>query len=125
MSWRKEKQKMSSPPVGNEKPLIMVVEDSPTQAQMLCFYLEERGFSCVIAGNGKEAIKLLRAEQSDSIIPALIIADVVMPEMDGFEFSQQIKANPKLERIPIILLTALTDSSDVIRGLECGADNFV
>src|SRR5262249_48113032 len=113
-------EEMPSSPGRNKKPLIMVVEDSPTQAQMLCLYLEEKGFSCLIAGNGKEALKQLRTVQPD-----LIVADVLMPEVNGFELAEQIKANAKLQQIPIILLTALADSSDVIRGFECGADNFV
>ena len=111
---------MLTPPSGEAERLILVVEDSPTQAQMLCYHLEEAGFACLIAANGKQALELLQTQK-----PLLIVADVVMPEIDGFEMSRQIKADAALKHIPIILITALADSTDVIRGLECGADNFI
>lgn len=103
-----------------EKQNILVVEDSPTQAQKLCFFLEDNGYSCQMASNGINAL-----EKMESIEPALIIADVIMPEMDGFELARRVKTNPHWAEIPIILVTALTESSDVVRGLECGADNFI
>jgi signal transduction histidine kinase/ActR/RegA family two-component response regulator len=117
---KKETETMLNALIGEAERLILVVEDSPTQAQMLCFHLEEAGFSCLLAENGKQALELLKTQK-----PLLIVADVVMPEMDGFEMSRQIKADEQLKQIPIILTTALADSSDVIRGLECGADNFL
>jgi signal transduction histidine kinase/DNA-binding response OmpR family regulator len=111
---------MAGPATAEERRMILVVEDSPTQAQKLCFFLEDNGFSCQIATNG-----LLALEQMEMIEPALIIVDVMMPEMNGFEFARRVKTNPRWARIPIILVTALMESSDVIRGLECGADNFI
>jgi signal transduction histidine kinase/HPt (histidine-containing phosphotransfer) domain-containing protein len=99
---------------------ILIVEDSPTQAAMLRYLLEEEGYAVASASNGVEALA-----QSRSRKPALVISDVVMPEMDGFTLCREIKASPDLEAIPVILVTTLADPRDVIRGLECGADFFL
>lgn len=102
-----------------EKP-ILIVEDSLTQAEALRHTLQESGYNCVIARDGKEALDVVRQQA-----PALIISDIVMPEMDGYAFCKAVKSDHGLKTVPVILLTALTDSTDIIRGLECGADNFV
>ncbi len=99
---------------------ILIAEDSPTQAQKLRSLLEERGYAVVAAPDGKQALALARRRK-----PTLVISDVVMPEMDGYEFCRQVKADPKLGDIPVILVTTLSDPQDVIRGLECRADNFI
>ena len=99
---------------------ILIVEDSPTQAQRLRHILEQQGYEVGVAGNGRLAL-----EMAPQFQPALIISDVIMPEMDGYELSRRIKANSDLRDIPIILVTTMSDPEDVIRGLECGADNFV
>lgn len=99
---------------------ILIAEDSPTQARRLQHILESQGYNVTLATNGAEA--LAAAAQK---APDLIISDVVMPEMDGYELCQRLKANPQLAEIPVILVTSLSDPQDVIRGLECGADNFI
>lgn len=99
---------------------VLVVEDSPTQAQRLRHILEQEGYEVGVADNGRAAL-----EMAPQFRPALIISDVVMPEMDGYELSRRIKADSDLHDIPVILVTTLSDPQDVIRGLECGADNFV
>ena len=99
---------------------ILIVEDSPTQAEELQYNLEKNGYQAVVAHNGREALDMLCAKK-----PILVISDIVMPEMDGFELCRRIKENDALKEIPIILLTALSDPEDVLRGLECGADNFI
>jgi two-component system sensor histidine kinase/response regulator len=99
---------------------ILVAEDSPTQAQRLRYILEQQGYQVGVAANGRLALEMAR-----EFAPALVISDVVMPEMDGYELSRQIKGNPDLSDIPIILVTTLSDPQDVIRGLECRADNFI
>jgi PAS domain S-box-containing protein len=105
---------------GNDKWKIVIVEDSPTQAQQLEYILETHGYQVLSASNGKEAFALLRSDK-----PNLVISDIVMPEMDGYELCKQIKTDEKLKDVPVILLTVLSDPADVIRGLECGADNFI
>lgn len=99
---------------------ILVAEDSRTQAEYLRHILETSGFRVVLAENGKEALDLVSVEN-----PSLIMTDVVMPEMDGYELCSCIKKNEKTARLPVILVTQLFDPLDVIRGLEAGADNFI
>ena len=99
---------------------LMVVEDSNVQAKKLKFLLEENGFHVEIYSNGNEAYKRLETGQ-----PILIISDIVMPEMDGYEFCGKVRENPSLREIPIILLTSLRDPLDIIKGLQAGADNFI
>ncbi len=105
---------------GNDRLKITIAEDSPTQAEQLKYILETNGYQVVAAGNGKEALALVRSDRPD-----IVISDIVMPEMDGYELCKQIKMDEKLKDVPVILLTGLSDPADVIKGLECGADNFV
>ena len=99
---------------------ILIVEDSPTQAIQLQSLLEENGYKVSVAINGADALSYL-----DEDIPDLVISDIVMPEMDGYELCRKIKDDDDLMRIPVLLLTQLTEPEDIINGLECGADNFV
>jgi signal transduction histidine kinase len=99
---------------------ILIAEDSPTQAEHLRCLLVESGHRVMVARNGKEA--LAAAHQQT---PALIISDIVMPEMDGYALCREIKSKAALKNIPVILLTSLASPVDIIRGLECGADNFI
>ncbi len=99
---------------------ILIAEDSRTQAEQLSFLLEQHGYRVTIAANGKQALLAAQAQK-----PTLIISDIVMPEMDGYELCRAIKSDEKLKDIPVILVTTLSDAQDVIRGLECGADNFI
>jgi light-regulated signal transduction histidine kinase (bacteriophytochrome) len=103
----------------NKKIKILIAEDSPTQAQQLQYLLEQQGYTVDVAANGRQAL-----EMAPKFKPTLIISDVVMPEMDGYQLCQKIKADPGLHDIPVILVTTMSDPQDVIRGLECGADNF-
>jgi signal transduction histidine kinase len=99
---------------------ILIVEDSPTQAEELEYTLEKNGYHAAIARNGLEALEAIRRRR-----PALVVSDIMMPEMDGFELCRRIKRDEALKEIPVILLTALFDPEDVLKGLECGADNFI
>jgi signal transduction histidine kinase len=111
-----------SPPDGDyENPVkILVVEDSRTQAEMLKNILESHDYSVTLAENGRAALALL-----DSSQPDLIISDVVMPVMDGYEFCRTVKNDERFRQIPVILLTMLSDSKDVIYAMVSGADNFI
>jgi len=99
---------------------ILIVEDSPTQAERLRHILERQGYHVRHAANGRQALA-----DAQHRTPSLIISDVVMPEMDGYELCGHLKADPRLSDIPVILVTTLSDPGDVIRGLECRADNFI
>ena len=104
----------------NGKVEILIAEDSPTQAARLAHLLEEHGFTVTVAANGREALALLERRR-----PTLVISDIVMPELDGYGLCKAIKTDKKLKDIPVMLVTTLSDPQDVIRGLECGADNFL
>src|SRR5437899_6576754 len=99
---------------------ILVAEDSPTQAQRLRYILEQQGYQVEVGANGRLALEL-----AQQFAPTMIISDVIMPEMDGYELCHRVKADPNLGDVPVILVTTLSDPYDVIRGLECRADNFI
>ncbi len=99
---------------------ILIVEDSPTQTKMLQFILEENGYIVSSANNGVKALESIRQNK-----PNLIITDIIMPVMDGFALCKEVKSDPKLKSVPIMLLTSLSDPQDVIKGLQAGADNFL
>lgn len=99
---------------------ILIVEDSATQAQKLQYILEEENFNVFWAENGKKGLEFL-----DTQLPTIIISDVLMPEMNGFEFCSAVKKDSRYNHIPVILLTTLSDPYDIIKGLESGADNFI
>src|SRR5579862_1556329 len=93
---------------------VLIAEDSPTQSRRLQHILEKQGYRVIITNNGRQALEAARLKK-----PTLIISDVVMPEMDGYQLCQSVKSDPGLSDIPIILVTTLSDPQDVIRGLEC------
>jgi diguanylate cyclase (GGDEF)-like protein len=99
---------------------ILIVDDSPTQAVLLQHMLEQHGFAVSIATNGREALSRI-----DGGIHSLVISDIIMPGMDGFELCRRIKDDERSKDVPVILLTSLSDPLDVIKGLKCGADNFL
>ena len=99
---------------------ILIVEDSPTQAERLRRLLQSQRYGVRVAANGKLALADIRAHK-----PHLILSDIVMPEMNGYDLCRAVKADPQLRDIPVILVTSLTDPKDIIRGIECGADNFI
>ncbi|PKL42617.1 MAG: hypothetical protein CVV41_13795 [Candidatus Riflebacteria bacterium HGW-Riflebacteria-1] len=99
---------------------ILVVEDSATQAQNLKHLLESRQFNVTLAGDGKHALEMIAAQAPD-----LVITDIVMPVMNGYELCRQIKEKESTLNIPVILLTSLANPEDVLEGLSCGADNFI
>ena len=104
----------------NNNVSILIVEDSRTQAEQLRFLLEQHGYKVTAAVDGKQALQAVSAQKPD-----LVISDIMMPEMNGYELCKAIKSDETLKDIPVILVTALSDAQDVIRGLECGADNFI
>jgi PAS domain S-box-containing protein len=99
---------------------ILIAEDSPTQREVLKHYLSARGYSVRLAGDGKQALDAAIEKK-----PALLITDVVMPEMDGYTLCREIKSSETLKDIPVVLLTSLSRPQDILRGLECGADSFI
>ncbi|KQQ33604.1 histidine kinase [Duganella sp. Leaf126] len=99
---------------------ILIVEDSPTQAERLRRLIQSMRYRARVAGNGRLALEAIRENK-----PHLVLSDIVMPEMDGYTLCRAIKSDPVLREIPVILVTSLMDPKDIIRGIECGADNFI
>lgn len=103
-----------------EKRTILIVEDSKTQAAILRHLLTTAGYEVRVALNGKEALNEVEKEK-----PVIILTDIIMPEMNGYELCRALKDEPDTADIPVILVTQLFDPGDVIQGLACGADNFI
>ena len=99
---------------------LLVVEDSPTQAMEIQYFLEHNGYKVLIAEDGEQAFAML-----NDFRPDIIISDIVMPRMNGYELCEKIKNSNTLKDIPVILLTSLSEPEDVINGLVCGANNFI
>ena len=101
-------------------PLILVVDDAELNVVLLEKKLENQGFATIRALSGAAG---LAAAQNR--LPELILLDVMMPGMDGFEVCRRLRADPRTTAIPIVLLTALSDPADRLRGFEAGADDFL
>ncbi len=99
---------------------ILVVDDTPANIQTLSTLLKERGYQVSVATNGQQALTVL-----ERIRPDLILLDIMMPQMDGFEACALIKASTAWREIPIIFLTAKSDTVDIVRGFELGAVDYV
>ncbi len=99
---------------------IAIVEDSNVQAKKLKYLLEENNYEVSVSSNAQEALQLIEKRA-----PNLVISDIIMPGMDGYELCNRIKTNPKLKDLPVILLTTLRDPLDIIKGLQAQADNFI
>ena len=99
---------------------ILVVEDSPTQAAALQALLEEHRYVVSVAGSGEEALERAGSSGYD-----LVLSDIMMPGLSGYDLCRALKTEERTRRIPVVLLTTLGDPMDIVRGLECGADNYV
>ena len=99
---------------------VLAVEDSVTQAEVLRADLEQAGFEVTLVHRAQAALDLLQSESFD-----LLLSDVVMPHMDGYDLCRAVKASGNGSELPVILLTSLTDPLEVVKGLEAGADNFI
>lgn len=99
---------------------ILLVDDNEQNLELLEAYLEELGAEVVTAADGLEALKQVQADP-----PSLILLDIMMPRMSGFQLCSRLKADPATKRIPIIMVTALNEVSDMERAHDCGADDFL
>ncbi len=103
-----------------EQSVILIVDDTPTNLEMLLDFLEDSGFKVVVAEDGESAI-----EMAEYAPPDLILLDILMPEMDGFETCRRLKTNKVTQDIPVIFMTALTDKVDKVKGLNLGAVDYI
>lgn len=104
----------------NEKAKLLIVDDEVSARETLEAMLYQEAYDLAFATNGPDALTFLEDQKPDAIL-----LDVMMPGMDGFEVCRQIKADKTRQHIPIILITALNDKEDVVRGLGAGADEFL
>lgn len=103
-----------------DKKRILVVDDDPTNLKLIKLLLNKEGYDCLCKKNGQDALLVVKHYNPD-----LMLIDVMMPIIDGFELTRQFKANESTKNIPIILVTALSDRNSRIEGLETGAEEFV
>ena len=100
-------------------PTILVVDDEKDILELLKYNLEKDGYRVLTARNGREALKLARQN------PELVVLDIMMPELDGWEVCKAIRKDPATSKIPIIILTARDSEVDEVVGLELGADDYI
>ena len=103
-----------------EQPLILIVEDNPASLEIMQVRLEASDYRVITATDGEEGLA-----KAQSSLPDLILLDLMMPKMDGLEVCRRLKNNDRLPFMPIIMVTAKTDTKDVIAGLEAGGDEYL
>jgi two-component system alkaline phosphatase synthesis response regulator PhoP len=99
---------------------ILVVDDEPTIVRLMEFILARQGHDMIVAVNGEEALEKIRAQQPD-----LVLLDIMMPRIDGYEVAQRLRADPATATLPIIMLSAKAQEEDIRRGIEVGVDEYV
>ncbi len=102
------------------RPLILVVDDNLDAREMYAMYLQYEGFECLEASNGIEALRMVRERR-----PAVVLMDATMPGMDGWQATEQIRADPSLKGIPVVMLTAHAFDEHRSRAQQVGADAFL
>jgi two-component system, OmpR family, alkaline phosphatase synthesis response regulator PhoP len=100
---------------------VLVVDDNAQNLELLVAYLDSLGCKVTTAGDGLEALNLVRSQPPYD----LILLDIMMPRMSGFEVCRKLKTDPQTRDIPIIMVTALNELSDIERGVESGTDDFI
>ena len=99
---------------------VLVVDDIPANVKLLEARLSAEYFEVLTATNGLDALEIVESQ-----MPDIVLLDVMMPGMDGFEVCRRIKSEPRSQHIPIVMVTALDQVSDRVKGLEAGADDFL
>lgn len=102
------------------RPLILIVDDVPKNLQVLGNILRNKNYKIAAATGGRQAVDMV-----DKIRPDLVLLDIMMPGMDGFEVCKEIKSRPETAGIPIIFLTAKTATDDIVKGFSAGAVDYV
>jgi len=99
---------------------ILIVDDSPTELKLIASSFTGAGYDIITAGDGEEAVQKAMAEKPD-----VIVLDVIMPKMNGFQACRKIKSTPEIQHIPIIILTSKKEKSDEFWGKKQGADKYL
>jgi two-component system, OmpR family, alkaline phosphatase synthesis response regulator PhoP len=103
-----------------KQPVILVVDDNQQNRELLQVYLEDVDCRAIPAQDGLEALEIIRKNPPD-----LVLLDIMMPKMSGFEVCKRIKENPKTTDIPVIMVTALSEFGDIERAIDSGTDDFL
>jgi len=106
--------------VEGKTPKILVVDDNQQNLELLQAYLEDLNCETIPAYDGQEALNII-----NKAAPDLILLDIMMPKMSGFEVCKKVKAFPKTKNIPVIMVTALNEFGDIERAVESGTDDFI
>lgn len=104
----------------NNKPLILIVDDTPQNIQVLGNILYEKGYNISLSPSGSHALQSVKSQAPD-----LILLDILMPEMNGYEVCKELKSNPATKDIPVIFLTAITETESILHGFEFGAADYI
>ena len=107
-------------PTDASEAIVLIVDDNEQNLELVQAYLEDLGCQIKAARDGIEALSMIDREQPD-----LVLLDVMMPRMSGFQACSRIKANPQTRDVPVIMITALNEVGDVERAVESGADDFL
>ena len=99
---------------------ILIIEDEPDIQELIKFNLERKRYSVDINDSGEEALKTI-----DKINPDLILLDIMLPEIDGLEILKELKSSKNTRKIPVIIISALSEEADIVAGLELGADDYL
>jgi DNA-binding response OmpR family regulator len=111
---------MSDPTPAREQPVVLAADDDEDLLELVAFRLGRAGYTVLQARDGEEALELARRE-----LPDLGVFDVMMPKLDGFELTRRLRADEATTRMPIILLTARGQDTDVSEGFDAGADDYL
>jgi two-component system sensor histidine kinase/response regulator len=104
----------------NKEQKVLIVEDNQENLDLLTYFLRPQGYNLIHAPDGIQALKMVEDENPD-----IILLDIMLPKLDGFQVCERLKTNEKTKFIPIIMITALKELKDKIRSLEAGADDFI
>lgn len=99
---------------------IMIMEDDPAVRENMQFLLEELGYEVVTAVDGREGLRV-----AEEIVPDMILCDIMMPQVDGYQVLEKVRANSELSGVPFVFLTAKSELTDMRRGMQLGADDFI
>ena len=99
---------------------ILVVEDDPSAQRLISYTLEREGYQVIIASNGMEGLKKARGEE-----PELLVLDVMLPGLDGFELCHRLRGDPQTAALPILMLSAKAQETDISTGMRVGADDYL
>lgn len=110
-----------NPRITSRKPLIFIIDDDATVREMLAIYLEADGYETRSAGNRAEILR----ELNRAPLPDLILCDVTMPDMNGFDLLYKFRQSNALKNVPVVMLTGKSEKQDVMRGLSLGAAGYI